>query len=123
MLKKKLEKQKIDTQYNLFNPELFLTISKINKRFGKDAVYFGNEQKKTNDAQHKILASKNIEVLNKEANKTLKSYQDIDRELINLSKAMKTNANIRKRKQLEKYKEKVKSLYVSIRKRINEIVN
>ena len=36
-------KVKYFTQRNLFNPELFLTIDGINKKFGKDTVCFGNQ--------------------------------------------------------------------------------
>ena len=39
----KTKKSTSSNQKDLFNPELFLTIDKINKKFGKDTVCFGDQ--------------------------------------------------------------------------------
>ena len=69
----------------------------------------------------KLLLSDDLNLLKQEADKLLKTYQQIDKQLIALSKANNTNANIFKRKQLEKQKEEIKHNYVSIRKRITQL--
>ena len=106
-------------QKDLFNPELFLTIDEINKKFGKDTVCFGDQL--GNLDYDKLLDSNDLNLLRSEADKLLKTYQQIDKQLIALSKANATNSNLFKRKQLEKQKEKIKHIYISIRKRLNLI--
>ena len=109
-------------QKDLFNPELFLTIDEINKKFGKDTVCFGDQLGNLDYDQ--LLDSNDLNLLRSEADKLLKTYQQIDKQLIALSKANitnSTNSNIFKRTQLEKQKEKIKHIYISIRKRLNLI--
>jgi len=106
-------------QKDLFNPELFLTIDEINKKFGKDTVCFGDQL--GNLDYDKLLDSNDLNLLRSEADKLLKTYQQIDKQLIALSKANATNSNLFKRNQLEKQKEKIKHIYISIRKRLNLI--
>ena len=109
-------------QKDLFNPELFLTIDEINKKFGKDTVCFGDQLGNLDYDQ--LLNSNDLNLLRSEADKLLKTYQQIDKQLIALSKANNTNStnsNIFKRKQLEKQKEKIKQIYISIRKKLNLI--
>jgi hypothetical protein len=106
-------------QKDLFNPELFLTIDEINKKFGKDTVCFGDQL--GNLDYDKLLDSNDLNLLRSETDKLLKTYQQIDKQLIALSKANATNSNLFKRKQLEKQKEKIKHIYISIRKRLNLI--
>ena len=112
-------KVKYFTQRNLFNPELFLTIDGINKKFGKNTVCFGNQLGNLDD--NKLFDSNDVNLLKSEADKLLKTYQQIDKQLIALSKANDANVNIHKRKQLEKQKNKIKQIYVSVRKSISLI--
>ena len=106
-------------QKDLFNPELFLTIDKINKRFGKDAIGYGND--KSDYKLTKVLESTNVNILKKNANDLLKKYQKIDREIILYSKAKKSNANVYKIKLLKKEKEKIRKIYIEIRQKILSI--
>ena len=115
----KTKKNTSSNQKDLFNPELFLTIDKINKKFGKDTVCFGDQL--GNLDYDKLLDSNDFNLLKSEADKLLKTYQHIDKQLIALSKANNTNANIYKRKQLAKQKDEIKQIYISIRKRISLI--
>ncbi len=112
----KTKKSTSSNQKDLFNPELFLTIDKINKKFGKDTVCFGDQL--GNLDYDKLLDSNDLNLLKSEADKLLKTYQQIDKQLIAFSKVNNTNANIYKRKQLEKQKDEIKQIYISIRKRI-----
>lgn len=106
-------------QKDLFNPELFLTIDKINKRFGKDAIGYGND--KSDYKLTKVLESTNVNILKKNANDLLKKYQKIDREIILYSKAKKSNANVYKIKLLKKEKERIRKIYIEIRQKILSI--
>ena len=115
----KTKKNTSSNQKDLFNPELFLTIDKINKKFGKDTVCFGDQL--GNLDYDKLLDSNDFNLLKSEADKLLKTYQQIDKQLIAFSKANNTNANIYKRKQLQKQKDEIKQVYVSIRKRIAQL--
>ena len=69
----------------------------------------------------KLLDSNDFNLLKSEADKLLITYQQIDKQLIALSKATNTNSNIYKRKQLQKQKDEIKQVYVSIRKRIAQL--
>ncbi len=113
------KKSTSSNQKDLFNPELFLTIDEINKKFGKDTVCFGDQL--GNLDYDKLLDSNDLNLLKSEADKLLKTYQQIDKQLIALSKLNNTNANIYKRKQLEKQKDKIKQIYISVRKRMDLI--
>jgi hypothetical protein len=113
------KKSASSNQKNLFNPELFLTIDEINKKFGKDTVCFGDQL--GNLDYDKLLDSNDFNLLKSEADKLLKTYQQIDKQLMALSKANNTNTNIYKRKQLAKLKDEIKQIYISIRKRISLI--
>ena len=115
----KTNKSTSSNQKDLFNPELFLTIDKINKKFGKDTVCFGDQL--GNLDYDKLLDSNDFNLLKCEADKLLKTYQQIDKQLIALSKATNTNSNIYKRKQLQKQKDEIKQIYISIRKRIAQL--
>ena len=115
----KTKKSTSSNQKDLFNPELFLTIDKINKKFGKDTVCFGDQL--GNLDYDKLLDSNDFNLLKSEADKLLKTYQQIDKQLMALSKANNTNANIYKRKQLQKQKDEIKQVYISIRKRIAQL--
>ena len=115
----KTNKSTSSNQKDLFNPELFLTIEEINKKFGKDTVCFGDQL--GNLDYDKLLDSNDFNLLKSEADKLLKTYQQIDKQLIALSKATNTNSNIYKRKQLQKQKDEIKQVYVSIRKRIAQL--
>ena len=106
-------------QKDLFNPELFSTIDEINKKFGKDTVCFGDQL--GNLDYDKLLVSDDWNLLKSEADKLLKTYQQIDKQLIVLSKANNCNSSLFKKKQLEKQKEKIKQIYISTRKRIAQI--
>ena len=75
---------------------MFLTIDEINKKFGKDTVCFGDQL--GNLDYDKLLDSNDFNLLKCEADKLLKTYQQIDKQLIAFSKATNTNANIYKRK-------------------------
>jgi hypothetical protein len=112
----KTKKSTYSNQKDLFNSELFLTIEEINKKFGKDTVCFGDQL--GNLDYDKLLDSNDLNLLKSEADKLLKTYQQIDKQLIAFSKVNNTNANIYKRKQLEKQKDEIKQIYISIRKRI-----
>ena len=92
----KIKKSTSSNQKDLFNPELFLTIDEINKKFGKDTVCFGDQL--GNLDYDKLLDSNDFNLLKCEADKLLKTYQQIDKQLIAFSKATNTNANIYKRK-------------------------
>ena len=98
---------------------MFLTIDKINKKFGKDTVCFGDQL--GNLDYDKLLDSNDFNLLKSEADKLLITYQQIDKQLLALSKATNTNSNIYKRKQLQKQKDKIKQIYISIRKRIAQL--
>ena len=115
----KTKKSTSSNQKDLFNPELFLTIDKINKKFGKDTVCFGDQL--GNLDYDKLLDSNDFNLLKSKADKLLKTYQHIDKQLIAFSKANNTNANIYKRKQLQKQKDEIKQIYISIRKRIAQL--
>ena len=115
----KTNKSTSSNQKDLFNPELFLTIDKINKKFGKDTVCFGDQL--GNLDYDKLLDSNDFNLLKSKADKLLKTYQHIDKQLIAFSKANNTNANIYKRKQLQKQKDEIKQIYISIRKRIAQL--
>ena len=91
----------------------------INKKFGKDTVCFGDQL--GNLDYDKLLDSNDFNLLKSEADKLLKTYQQIDKQLIALSKANNTNSNIYKRKQLQKQKDEIKQIYISIKKRIAQI--
>jgi len=106
-------------QKDLSNPELFLTIDKINKRFGKDAIGYGNN--KSDYKLTKLLESTDVNILKKNAYDLLKEYQKIDREIILYSKAKKSNANIYKMKLLKKEKERIRKMYIEIRQKILSI--
>ncbi|MSO14392.1 hypothetical protein [Rickettsiales endosymbiont of Trichoplax sp. H2] len=106
-------------QKDLFNPELFLTIDKINKRFGKDAIGYGSD--KSDYKLTKVLESTNVNILKKNANDLLKKYQKIDREIILYSKAKKSNANVYKIKLLKKEKERIRKIYIEIRQKVLSI--
>ena len=116
----KTNKSTSSNQKDLFNPELFLTIDKINKKFGKDTVCFGDQL--GNLDYDKLLDSNDFNLLKSEADKLLITYQQIDKQLIALSKATNTNSNIYKRKQLQKQKDEIKQIYISIKKRIPQII-
>jgi hypothetical protein len=106
-------------QKYLFNPELFLTIDEINKKFGKDTVCFGNQ---FGDLDYDALLNSNdSDLLKQEADKLLKTYRQIDKQLVAFSKVNNTNYNIIKATLLEKQKEKVRYNYVLIRKRIVQL--
>ena len=115
----KTNKSTSSNQKDLFNPELFLTIEEINKKFGKDTVCFGDQL--GNLDYDKLLDSNDFNLLKSEADKLLITYQQIDKQLIALSKATNTNSNIYKRKQLQKQKDEIKQVYVSIKQRISLI--
>jgi len=115
----KTKKSTSSNQKDLFNPELFLTIDELNKKFGKDTVCFGDQL--GNLDYDKLLDSNDFNLLKCEADKLLKNDQQIDKQLIALSKATNTNSNIYKRKQLQKQKDEIKQIYISIRKRISLI--
>ena len=115
----KTKKSTSSNQKDLFNPELFLAIDEINKKFGKDTVCFGDQL--GNLDYDKLLDSNDFNLLKCEADKLLKTYQQIDKQLIALSKANDANVNIHKRKQLEKQKNKIKQIYISVRKSISLI--
>ena len=116
----KTNKSTSSNQKDLFNPELFLTIEEINKKFGKDTVCFGDQL--GNLDYDKLLDSNDFNLLKSEADKLLITYQQIDKQLIALSKATNTNSNIYKRKQLQKQKDEIKQIYISIKKRIPQII-
>ena len=64
---------------------MFLTIEEINKKFGKDTVCFGDQL--GNLDYDKLLDSNDFNLLKSEADKLLKTYQQIDKQLIAFSKA------------------------------------
>jgi hypothetical protein len=76
----KTKKSTSSNQKDLFNPELFLTIDEINKKFGKDTVCFGDQL--GNLDYDKLLDSNDFNLLKSEADKLLKTYQQIDKQLI-----------------------------------------
>ena len=115
----KTKKSTSSNQKDLFNPELFSAIDEINKKFGKDTVCFGDQL--GNLDYDKLLDSNDFNLLKSEADKLLKTYQQIDKQLMALSKANNTNSNIYKRKQLQKQKDEIKQIYIFVRKRISLI--
>jgi hypothetical protein len=115
----KTKKSMFSNQKDLFNPELFSAIDEINKKFGKDTVCFGDQL--GNLDYDKLLDSNDFNLLKSKADKLLKTYQQIDKQLIAFSKATNTNSNIYKRKQLQKQKDEIKQIYISIRKRIAQL--
>ena len=116
----KTKKSTSSNQKDLFNPELFSAIDEINKKFGKDTVCFGDQL--GNLDYDKLLDSNDFNLLKSKADKLLKTYQQIDKQLIALSKANNTNANIYKRKQLQKQKDEIKQVYISIKQRVTRII-
>ena len=106
-------------QKDLFNPELFLTIDKINEKFGNNTVGFGNNL--GNVDFDKLLNSNDINLLQEKANELLKKYQQIDKQLIAYAKDKNTNANIYKKRQLAKQKEEIKKIYISVKQRIKDL--
>jgi len=118
---KKVKKEIALKQKALFNPELYLTIDKINKRFGKDAIRYGNDKNEYKLKKH--IESADINILKKNANDLLKKYQQIDKDIILYSKARKTNANIYKVKLLKKEKERIRKIYIEIRQKILNFSN
>ena len=104
-------------QKDLFNPELFLTINKINEKFGSNAVNFSDKFDGSNF--DKILNSNDINLLQEKADELLKKYRQIDKQLIAYGKAK--NTNIYKKRQLVKQKEEIKKIYISVRQRIKDL--
>lgn len=120
-MKKLIKNNKKINQQKLFNPELFLTLNNIKERFGKNAIGYGND---TSDYKsNKVLESRNINLLRKNADELLKQYQKLDKEIILYSKVKNIKLNIHKKNLLEKEKERIRILYVKIRKRIINIAS
>ena len=120
-MKKMIKNNKKINQQKLFNPELFLTLNNIKERFGKNAIGYGND---TSDYKsNKVLESRNINLLRKNADELLKQYQKLDKEIILYSKVKSIKVNIHKKNLLEKEKERIRILYVKIRKRIINIAS
>lgn len=120
-MKKLIKNNKKINQQKLFNPELFLTLNNIKERFGKNAIGYGND---TSDYKsNKVLESRNINLLRKNADELLKQYQKLDKEIILSSKVKSIKVNIHKKNLLEKEKERIRILYVKIRKRIINIAS
>lgn len=120
-MKKLIKNNKKINQQKLFNPELFLTLNNIKERFGKNAIGYGND---TSDYKsNKVLESRNINLLRKNADELLKQYQKLDKEIILYSKVKSIKVNIHKKNLLEKEKERIRILYVKIRKRIINIAS
>jgi len=120
-MKKLIKNNKKINQQKLFNPELFLTLNNIKERFGKNAIGYGND---TSDYKsNKVLESRNINLLRKNADELLKQYQKLDKEIILYSKVKSIKLNIHKKNLLEKEKERIRILYVKIRKRIINIAS
>ena len=120
-MKKLIKNNKKINQQKLFNPELFLTLNDIKERFGKNAIGYGND---TSDYKsNKVLESRNINLLRKNADELLKQYQKLDKEIILYSKVKNIKLNIHKKNLLEKEKERIRILYVKIRKRIINIAS
>lgn len=120
-MKKLIKNNKKINQQKLFNPELFLTLNNIKERFGKNAIGYGND---TSDYKsNKVLKSTDINLLRKNADELLKQYQKLDKEIILYSKVKSIKVNIHKKNLLEKEKERIRILYVKIRKRIINIAS
>jgi hypothetical protein len=120
-MKKLIKNNKKINQQKLFNPELFLTLNNIKERFGKNVIGYGND---TSDYKsNKVLESRNINLLRKNADELLKQYQKLDKEIILYSKVKNIKVNIHKKNLLEKEKERIRILYVKIRERIINIVS
>lgn len=120
-MKKLIKNNKKINQQKLFNPELFLTLNNIKERFGKNAIGYGND---TSDYKsNKVLESRNINLLRKNADELLKQYQKLDKEIILYSKVKSIKVNMHKKNLLEKEKERIRILYVKIRKRIINIAS
>lgn len=120
-MKKLIKNNKKINQQKLFNPELFLTLNNIKERFGKNAIGYGND---TSDYKsNKVLKSTDINLLRKNADELLKQYQKLDKEIILSSKVKSIKVNIHKKNLLEKEKERIRILYVKIRKRIINIAS
>ena len=118
-MKKLIKNNKKINQQKLFNPELFLTLNNIKERFGKNAIGYGND---TSDYKsNKVLKSTDINLLRKNADELLKQYQKLDKEIILYSKVKSIKVNMHKKNLLEKEKERIRILYVKIRKRIINI--
>lgn len=120
-MKKLIKNNKKINQQKLFNPELFLTLNDIKERFGKNAIGYGND---TSDYKsNKVLKSTDINLLRKNVDELLKQYQKLDKEIILYSKVKNIKLNIHKKNLLEKEKERIRILYVKIRKRIINIAS
>lgn len=120
-MKKLIKNNKKINQQKLFNPELFLTLNNIKERFGKNAIGYGND---TSDYKsNKVLKSTDINLLRKNADELLKQYQKLDKEIILYSKVKSIKVNMHKKNLLEKEKERIRILYVKIRKRIINIAS
>lgn len=120
-MKKLIKNNKKINQQKLFNPELFLTLNNIKERFGKNAIGYGND---TSDYKsNKVLESRNINLLRKNADELLKQYQKLDKEIILYSKVKSIKVNIHKKNLSEKEKERIRILYVKLRKKITNIAS
>lgn len=120
-MKKLIKNNKKINQQKLFNPELFLTLNNIKERFGKNTIGYGND---TSDYKsNKVLESRNINLLRKNADELLKQYQKLDKEIILYSKVKSIKVNIHKKNLLEKEKERIRILYVKLRKKITNIAS
>ena len=86
-----------------------------------ECIGYGND---TSDYKsNKVLESRNINLLRKNADELLKQYQKLDKEIILSSKVKSIKVNIHKKNLLEKEKERIRILYVKIRKRIINIAS
>ena len=116
---KKMLSVKHSKQYDLFSPELDSLIDNLNKRFGTNAVHFGNQE--NSERINKLLSSDNLEMLNNELKLLFEAYQKIDKKITALTK-LKT-PNRYKLILLKKHQAQIKNLGISIKKRINFISN
>ena len=108
-MKKLIKNNKKINQQKLFNPELFLTLNNIKERFGKNAIGYGND---TSDYKsNKVLESRNINLLRKNADELLKQYQKLDKEII-LSSKVKSIKSIYTKRIYWKKKKKESEFYM-----------
>ena len=103
------------SQYDLFNPELDCIITKLNERFGNNAVRFVKEKE---DKRVKVT-SDNIEESRKKLKTLLGSYQELDKNITELLKLR--NYDQRNLLQLKKEKEKIKKAYVLLKRKVHSI--
>lgn len=116
-------------QTNLFKPEALLVINQVNHKLGKKVISLGCnklQKEKTNDfsLDNNFLDLKSVNDVNlikEKSTALIDKYKQIEKLLDLYAKANNTNANIYKRKKLEREKQQIKQVYLILKDRINSL--